>query len=104
MALAALCHHNSRSVGLPEAFYDSAAIFARKWSHRLPVATPCVIVDHGGAVHSLGNATAAPQSIAYALTNHGSNRQEARISRNAVGLLPAGHVDWRSLGLGRNTL
>jgi Glycosyl transferases group 1/Glycosyltransferase like family len=93
VALGALCHHNSKSIGLPEAFFRSAEVFARKWSHRLPVATPCVIIDRGGAVHVLGNATAAPQSIAYALTNHGSNRQEARISRNAVGLLPAGYVD-----------
>jgi hypothetical protein len=66
VALSALCHHNSRSVGLPEAFFRSAEVFARKWSHRLPVATPCVIVDRGGAVHILGNATAAPRSIAYA--------------------------------------
>jgi hypothetical protein len=74
-------------------FFRSAEVFARKWSHRLPIATPCVIIDRGSAVHVLGNATAAPRSIAYALTNHGSNRQEARISRNAVGLLPAGYVD-----------
>ena len=48
VALGALCHHNSRSVGLPEAFFASAEVFARKWSHRLPVATPCVIIDRGG--------------------------------------------------------
>ena len=57
VALAAPCHHNSRSVGLPEAFFASAEVFARKWSHRLPVATPCVIIDRGGQVHVLGNAT-----------------------------------------------
>ena len=56
VALGALCHHNSRSVGLPEAFFASAEVFARKWSHRLPVATPCVIIDRGGEVHVLGNA------------------------------------------------
>ncbi len=66
VALGALCHHNSRSVGLPEAFYRSAAVFARKWTHRLPVATPCVIIDRGGRVHVLGNATEGPRSIAYA--------------------------------------
>jgi hypothetical protein len=38
VALGALCHHNSRNVELPEAFYRSAEVFARKWSHRLPVA------------------------------------------------------------------
>jgi hypothetical protein len=67
VALAAPCHHNSRSVGLPEAFYDSAAIFARKWSHRLPVATPCVVIDRLGEVHLLGNATERPGSVAIAV-------------------------------------
>jgi hypothetical protein len=62
VALAAPCRHNSRSVGLPEAFYRSAEVFARKWSHRLPVATPCVIIDRGGLVHVLGNATTAGTS------------------------------------------
>ena len=65
VALAALCHHNSRNVGLPEAFYRSAAVFARKWSHRLPVATPCVIIDRDGEVHILCNATT--EGIAHAL-------------------------------------
>jgi hypothetical protein len=70
VALAAPCHHNSRSVGLPEAFYDSAAIFARKWGHRLPVATPCVVIDRLGEVHLLGNATSdGPRSIARAVGN-----------------------------------
>ena len=49
VALGALCHHNSRSVGLPEAFFPSAEVFARKWRHRLPVATPCVVIDRRGA-------------------------------------------------------
>jgi Glycosyltransferase like family len=62
----ALCHHNSRSDGLPNAFDQSAQGFARKWAHRLPVATPCVIIDRSGAVHLLGNA-AGPGSIAYPL-------------------------------------
>ena len=70
VALGAPCHHNSRSAGLPETFYQSAGVFARKWSHRLPVATPCVIIDRGGAVHTLGNATAGTRSMAYALANH----------------------------------
>jgi Glycosyltransferase like family len=63
----ALCHHNSRSVGLPKAFYKSAQVFARKWAHRLPVATPCVIIDRQGRVHILGNATGQTGSIAYTL-------------------------------------
>ena len=68
VALAALCHHNSRSVGLPEAFYRSAEVFARKWSHWLPVATPCVFIDRLGEVHLLGNATSdRPRSIARAV-------------------------------------
>jgi hypothetical protein len=68
VALGALCHHNSRSIGLPQAFYASAEVFARKWGHRLPVATPCVIIDRNGAMHLLGNAvTRGPMSIAYAM-------------------------------------
>jgi Glycosyltransferase like family len=66
VALAALCHHNSRSVGLPEAFFASAQVFARKWSHRLPVATPCAIIDSGGDVYVLGNAGERPESVAIA--------------------------------------
>ena len=67
VAIAALCHHNSSSIGLPESFYESAQVFARKWRDRLPVATPCVIIDRAGEVHVLGNATAGPRSIAYAM-------------------------------------
>ena len=68
VALAAPCHHNSRSVGLPEALFASAEVFARKWGHRLPVATPCVIIDSGGVVHVLGNATTeGATAIAYAV-------------------------------------
>jgi hypothetical protein len=66
VALGAPCYHNSRSVGLPEAFYRSAEVFARKWSHRLPVATPCAIIDRGGRVNVLGNAAEGARSIAYA--------------------------------------
>ena len=55
MALGAPCHHNSRSVGLPEAFFASAEVFARKWAHRLPVATPCVVVDSDRQVYLLGD-------------------------------------------------
>jgi hypothetical protein len=68
VALAAPCHHNSRSVGLPGAFFASAKVFARKWSHRLPVATPCVVIDSRGVVHTLGNATTqGTRAIAYAV-------------------------------------
>jgi hypothetical protein len=45
VAIAALCHHNSRGTDLPEAYFASAEVFARKWKHRLPVAAPCVIFD-----------------------------------------------------------
>ncbi|MGP0063722.1 MAG: glycosyltransferase [Isosphaeraceae bacterium] len=55
VALGAPCHHNSRSIGLPEAFFASARVFARKWAHRLPIATPCVVFDREGRVHLLGN-------------------------------------------------
>jgi hypothetical protein len=72
VALGALCHHNSRSVGLPEGFFASAEVFARKWKHRLPVATPCVVVDRDGEVHLLGNAVPGPGSMAYALPRRGA--------------------------------
>jgi Glycosyltransferase like family len=64
VALGALCHHNSQNVGLPPAFFASAQVFARKWTHRLPVATPCVVIDRGGLVSVLGNAQQG--SVAYA--------------------------------------
>jgi hypothetical protein len=73
VALGALCKHNSCHVGLGEGFHESAAKFARKWSHRLPVATPCVIIDREGSVHLLGNATPGPRSMAYALPSHGAS-------------------------------
>jgi hypothetical protein len=65
VALAAPCFHNARSVGLPESFFASAQVFVRKWAHRLPVATPCVLFDRQGQVYLLGNA-ASETSVAYA--------------------------------------
>jgi GT2 family glycosyltransferase len=56
VVLEALCLHNSRSVGLPEAFFPSARAFARKWRHRLPVATSCVVFDGQGRMFVLGDA------------------------------------------------
>jgi Glycosyltransferase like family/Glycosyltransferase family 17 len=53
--LGAFCHHNSRSVGLPQAFFPSASRFARKWTASLPVATPCVVFDADGKIFLLGN-------------------------------------------------
>jgi Glycosyltransferase like family len=68
VALAAPCHHNSGSVGLPDAFFASAEVVARKWNHRLPIATPCVVIDRRGLVHVLGNATTqGTRAIAYAV-------------------------------------
>jgi hypothetical protein len=67
VALGAPCHHNSRSIGLPEAFFASARVFARKWRHRLPDAAPCAIIDSGGEVYVLGNATERPGSVAIAV-------------------------------------
>ena len=93
MVLEALCNHNSRSVRLPEAFFASAEVFARKWSQRLPVATPCAIVDHGGKVHLLGNASARPESIACALSSSGPGSVEPGISGNSVRVLSAGYID-----------
>jgi Glycosyltransferase like family len=65
VAIDALCQHNSRSVGLPAAFFASAEVFARKWAHRLPIATPCVIIDRARDVHVLGNAVDRVSSMAY---------------------------------------
>ena len=93
LAVVALCHHNSRSVGLPEAFLASAEVFARKWSQGMPVATPCAIIDHGGRVHLLGNASARPESIACALSSPGPGSDEPGISRNSVSVLSAGCFD-----------
>jgi hypothetical protein len=70
VTLEALCHHNSASAGLPDAFFASAEVYARKWRHRLPVATPCVIIDCQGSVHVLGNAAKGTEAIAYALPHH----------------------------------
>ena len=67
VALEVLCQHNSRTVGLPDAFFQSARVFARKWAHRLPVATPCVSIYKCGAVYVLGNAGEGPGSVAQAV-------------------------------------
>jgi hypothetical protein len=66
VALDALCHHNSRSAGLPASFFRSARAFARKWANRLPIATPCVVFDREGRMHLLGNASLEQPKTAYA--------------------------------------
>ena len=60
------CHHHSRNIGLTAAFFASARVFARKWAHRLPIATPCVVFDREGRVHLLGNADDRAGSVARA--------------------------------------
>ena len=45
VAVEAPCKHNTANSTLPDDFFQSAEFFARKWQHRLPVATSCVIVD-----------------------------------------------------------
>jgi hypothetical protein len=67
VALGAPCHHNSRSTGLPEAFLSSARVFARKWAHRLPVATPCVVFDRSGQAYLLDHAPADGTPVARAV-------------------------------------
>jgi hypothetical protein len=94
----ALCQHNSRSVGLPEAFYESARVLARKWEHRLPVATPCAVIDHGGRVFVLGNATDAPGSLAFASSDHGWDLATKKASRKA-GALPAADSETQDDGI-----
>jgi hypothetical protein len=64
VALGAPCRHRSRSVGLFGAFLDRAKVFARKWVHRLPVATPCVVFDREGGLHLLGDADGRTGSVA----------------------------------------
>jgi glycosyltransferase involved in cell wall biosynthesis len=64
--LDALCHHHSKSIGLPQAFFPSARAFAREWASRLPVATPCVIFDREGRMSILGNAAPGTDSVAFA--------------------------------------
>jgi Glycosyltransferase like family len=76
VALEALCHHNSASVGLPDAFFASAEAFARKWRHRLPVATPCVIIDRQGRVQPLGNTTYEAESITCAARHYGRPEEQ----------------------------
>jgi hypothetical protein len=56
VALDAACHHNTRTAALPKAFFQSARIFAEKWNHRLPVATPCVVIDPRKRIWILGSA------------------------------------------------
>jgi hypothetical protein len=62
VAFDALCHHNSRSLAMPDSFLPSAHVFARKWAARLPIATPCVVFDRRGDVYVLGNA-ATPTGV-----------------------------------------
>jgi hypothetical protein len=58
VAVDAMCHDNSRSAGLPESSFRSARVFARKWAHRLPIATPCVVFGRDRRMHLLGNTSA----------------------------------------------
>jgi hypothetical protein len=48
------------------AFFDCARVFARKWAHRLPIATPCVVFDGEGRINLLGSADNRAGSIARA--------------------------------------
>jgi hypothetical protein len=64
--LGAPCHHHSRNVGLPEAFFSSARVFGRKWAKQLPVATPCVVFDRRGRIRILGNTDRRRGSLAWA--------------------------------------
>ena len=85
VALGAPCRHNSRSLGLPEAFFASARAFARKWAHRLPVATPCVLFDRDGGLHLLGNADSRDGSVARSAGLIGSQSGSQSLSRKAPG-------------------
>jgi hypothetical protein len=93
VAIGALCRHNSRSVGLPEAFFASAEVFGRKWAHRLPVATPCVVIDRDRRVYLLGNAERGSPPKDESIFNHGKHGKHGR---NAEMLEQAG-VDQRAI-------
>lgn len=58
VALDAACQHNTDTTRLTRAFFRSADVFARKWAHRLPVATSCVVIDEQRRVWVLGSAQA----------------------------------------------
>ena len=62
VVIEAPCKHNTRHASLPRAFLKSAEVFARRWQHRLPVATPCAIIDEAAQVWVLGqsNVTYGP--------------------------------------------
>ena len=64
-------------------------MFARKWSRRLPIATPCVIVDRGGSRSMLlANAEQRAQSDRLqALSKPGTKTrvEETRIEYKASG-------------------
>jgi hypothetical protein len=79
----AYCHHNSRSIGLPREFFASAEAFARKWHHRLPVATPCVIIDWRHRVSILGISPSITSECAEAEESQGifSPRRTPRAQR-----------------------
>jgi hypothetical protein len=62
VTLDAPCHHNSRNIGLPREFRESPEVFARKWQHRLPVATACVVIDEHRRVLPLGNSPPSSNS------------------------------------------
>ena len=50
VALEALCFHHSQTVQLPDAFYASARVFARKWKELLPIQAPCARIEADGTV------------------------------------------------------
>jgi Glycosyltransferase like family len=90
VALAAPCHHNSRSIGLPEAFFPIAEVFARKWARRLPLATSCVIINRDREVYLLGNAVGdLPQS---SQSTHGE-RSEYRTRQPGLGIAGAHRLE-----------
>jgi hypothetical protein len=87
VAIGALCHHNSRSVGLPEAFFPSAEVFARKWARRLPVATPCVVIDRDRRVYVLGNAWEnLPHEYIFSHGKHGKHGRRLGDIQAATGI------------------
>ena len=58
----------------PRRFSPAPRSFARKWAHRLPVATSCVIIDRDGKVCLLGNTPFRRRSISHATQRGGKIR------------------------------
>ena len=84
VAIEAPCKHNTRHTSLPRAFLKSAEVFARKWQHRLPVATPCVIIDQAAQVWVLGQSNVTFGPVTEATFESIAHEREPKIGKRKV--------------------